>query len=234
MRARKPRSNARSRRNADATRVAETPEIWAAFFVAAWLICLSPGPGAISSMSTGARFPYRRAVWNIVGLQSAILLQVMIVAVGIGALFVASATAFAFVQWFGVLYLIYLGVRQWRTPSAFAADTAHPTSHTRRELFVRGFLVNMANPKGIVFLLAVLPQFVIPSRGSLAGQYAILGATLITVDSLVMSGYTVIAGHALRWLRNERQQRWLNRGFGALFILAGLALAMFRRTVSVP
>lgn len=205
---------------------------WLAFLVASWLISLSPGAGAISCMAAGMRHGYRKAVWNIAGLQLGILLILVIVAAGLGAILAASATAFAVVKWLGVAYLVWLGIAQWRAPDTPIAqrDARDRAEEGRpRELLLRGFMVNATNPKGIVFMLAVLPQFIDPARPQLV-QYAICGGTLFCTDLLVMNGYTGLAARVLRALRDPAHIRWMNRTFGGLFIAAGALLATFRRT----
>ncbi|EWM42342.1 lysE type translocator family protein [Bordetella holmesii 41130] len=93
---------------------------------------------------------------------------------------------------------------------------------------MRGFLINTMNPKGTVFLLAVVPQFVDPAR-PLAGQYVALAGTLAFTDLVAMGFYTLLAAKVLRLLRSARHIRWMNRVFGSLFIIAGVFLATFRR-----
>jgi homoserine/homoserine lactone efflux protein len=207
-----------------------TLETWLAFFVASWLISLSPGAGAISCMAAGMRFGFRRALWNILGLQLGILLVLVIVAAGLGALLAASTYAFEAVKWFGAGYLVWLGIQQWRAPAvpidAAAAESA--LGGTPRELVLRGFLVNATNPKGIIFMLAVLPQFIDPARPQFV-QYAICAATLFFTDLVVMAGYTGLAARALAALRAPSHIRWVNRAFGSLFVAAGAVLATFRR-----
>ncbi len=207
-----------------------TLETWLAFFVASWLISLSPGSGAISCMAAGMRYGYRRAVWNIAGLQLGILLILVIVAAGLGAILAASAVAFAIVKWLGAFYLVWLGIQQWRAPAVplVASEGAAPADGSPRQLLLRGFLVNATNPKGIVFMLAVLPQFIDPARPQFV-QYAICGATLFFTDLVVMNGYTGLAARVLRALRDPAHIRWMNRAFGSLFIAAGALLATFRR-----
>lgn len=199
-------------------------QVWLAFFGASWVISLSPGAGAIASMSTGLRHGFRRGYWNILGLQLAILLQIAIVAAGVGALLAGSAAAFLVVKWFGVAYLAYLGVRQWRsapTPIETAPDTSRSTAAA---LVLRAFLINTSNPKAIVFMLAVLPQFLDPGA-PLLPQYALMAATMVAVDVVVMTGYTGLAARVLRVLRSARQQQVTNRVFAALFFAAAAALA---------
>ena len=207
-----------------------TVETWLAFLAAACLISLSPGAGVISCMAAGLRFGFARAMWNVAGLIAGILLVMTVVATGLGALLAASAIAFAVVKWLGVAYLVWLGVAQWRAP-AVVIDTGAAASAlggSRKELLVRGFLVNATNPKGIVFMLAVLPQFIDPARPQ-AIQYAICGATLAFTDLVTMAAYTAFAAKALRLLRGARQMRIVNRTFGGLLMAMGALLATFKR-----
>jgi homoserine/homoserine lactone efflux protein len=203
---------------------------WLAFFVASWLISLSPGAGAISCMTAGMRYGYVRGLWNIVGLQLGILFILSIVAVGLGAVLAASSVAFTVIKWLGVAYLVWLGVEQWRAPARPLAAPGAASRSSRRDLVLKGFLVNATNPKGIVFMLAVLPQFIDPARPQLA-QYAICAATLAFTDLVVMSGYTGLASKVLAALREPHHIRAVNRTFGGLFVAAGALLATFRRGV---
>jgi homoserine/homoserine lactone efflux protein len=204
---------------------------WLAFFAASWLISLSPGAGAISCMTAGVRYGYRRALWNIAGLQLGILFVLGIVAVGLGAIIAASATLFLAIKWLGVAYLVWLGIDQWRSPASAVHEDAvvAGADGTPRRLVLRGFLVNATNPKGIVFMLAVLPQFIDPTRPQLV-QYAICAATLFFTDLVVMSGYTGLAARLLRALSEPHHIRWMNRTFGGLFVAAGALLATFKKT----
>lgn len=95
-------------------------------------------------------------------------------------------------------------------------------------LVFRGFLVNASNPKAIVFILAVLPQFLDP-RGELVVQYLQMGTTMVVVDLIVMAGYTGLAAKVLRLLRTPRQQRLVNRSFATMFAGAAALLATVRR-----
>jgi homoserine/homoserine lactone efflux protein len=203
-------------------------DTWLAFFVAAWVISLSPGAGAISCMSAGMRYGYARAAWNILGLQAGILFVLVIVAAGLGAIIAASTTLFGAVKWLGAAYLVWLGIQQWRSPAAPAIDGGANVSGTPRQLLLNGFLVNATNPKSIVFMLAVLPPFIDPALPQLP-QYVVCGATLFFTDLVVMSVYTGLAAKVLRALRQPRHVRWVNRTFGGLFVAAGAVLATFRR-----
>ncbi len=204
-------------------------DTWVAFLVACWVISLSPGAGAVASMSSGLNFGFRRGYWLALGLQLALLLQIAVVAAGLGALLAASETAFASIKWCGVAYLLYLGWRQWHAATGPVSLAAAGDAVAPRQLVVRGFLVNASNPKAIVFILAVLPQFIDPLRPLLL-QYLELAATMVAVDLVVMAGYTGLAARVLRLLREPRQQRLLNRVFGALFGTAAALLAGIRQS----
>ena len=89
-------------------------DLWWAFLGAAVAISVSPGAGAIQSMATGLAHGVRRGYWSIAGLEIGLMMQLAVVALGLGAVLAASATAFTAVKWIGVAYLVYLAVRQWR------------------------------------------------------------------------------------------------------------------------
>ncbi|MSX05755.1 MAG: threonine transporter RhtB [Actinobacteria bacterium] len=191
------------------------------------VISLSPGAGAIASMSTGLRYGLRRGYWNIFGLQIGLLVQIGIVAVGLGAVLANSALAFTAIKWFGVAYLVYLGIRQWRSAPSEVAD-APAVADRGTTMLARGFLVNASNPKAVVFMVAVLPQFLDPAR-PLITQYLAIAATMVVVDMLVMTGYTSLASRVLRMMRSHRQQKTMNRTFAGLFFAAATFLATVRR-----
>ena len=154
--------------------------------------------------------------------------RIAIIAAGVGAILAASATAFQVIKWFGVAYLIWLGIQQFRA-EAKPMEVGEEKAHTPRQLFLQGFLVNASNPKGIIFMLAVLPQFIDP-HGPQFVQYAICTGTLFFTDAVVMSGYTLLAARVLSALRDPAHIRKLNLTFGGLFVGAGLLLAGFKRS----
>jgi homoserine/homoserine lactone efflux protein len=204
-------------------------ETWFAFFIACWVISLSPGAGAVASMSAGLRYGFWRGYWNALGLQLALLMQIAVVAAGLGAVLATSEVAFNLIKWFGVAYLVYLGWKQWTAaPGEINADASGRPLGRPLTLMLRGFLVNASNPKAIIFILAVLPQFLDPKQPLLM-QYLLMALTMVAVDLVVMAGYTGLAARVLRALRSPRQQRLLNRTFGGLFMAAAGLLATVRR-----
>ena len=200
-------------------------QMWVAFMLACWVISISPGAGAIASMSSGLNYGFRQGYWNAIGLQLALLLQIGIVAAGVGVLFSTSPWAFWIVKWFGVGYLLYLAYLQWVAPTQQIQLEQRINSKSKVRLVLHGFIVNMSNPKAIVFLLAVLPQFVDVSKPQWI-QYAIMALTMISIDLIVMAGYTGLAAKVLRLLKSPKQQKILNRTFAVLFACAASLLSL--------
>ena len=200
-------------------------QIWLGFVLACWIISISPGAGAIASMSSGLNYGFRRGYWNALGLQLALLVQIGIVAAGVGVLFATTPWAFLVVKWFGVLHLLYLAYLQWRAPAQSIEIQQEQPNKSIPKLVLYGFLVNMSNPKAIVFLLAVLPQFLDLSKPQWI-QYLIMAMTMVTIDLIVMAGYTGLAAKVLKLLTSPRQQKYLNRTFAVLFSCAAGLLSL--------
>lgn len=205
--------------------------LWVTYLLATFILSLSPGPGVFSSISSGLHHGFRLGLWNGVGMQAANMILVAIVSLGLGALLLASETLFTAVKWLGVAYLVYLGIVTWRSPAKGFEEDRDDHARTAREVFMRGFFVNITNPKGIIFFAAILPQFIDVARPQVT-QYAILAATTFAVDLAVMMGYTALAARVLRVMREPRHLRWVNRTLGGAFVAAGVALASFRRAAS--
>jgi homoserine/homoserine lactone efflux protein len=205
-------------------------QVWLAFFVASWAIALSPGSGAVLSMSHGLAYGVRRTTATIVGLQIGLAIILLVAGVGVGAVLLASATAFMVVKVAGAGYLMWLGWRQWRSPVAAKADagTVDAPALSVRQRVLQGLLTNVTNPKGIVFMVAVLPQFIDPQR-PLWLQLLVLLCTTISVDLVVMHGYAWLAARLQGLMRTVRAQRVQNRVFGGVLMAMGTSLLLVRR-----
>lgn len=200
-----------------------TLTVWLGFLAASILIAVTPGPGAVISMSTGMRHGYWSALTAILGLQAAILLHLLVVALGLGALLAASEAAFTLVKFLGAAYLVWLGMQKWRAP-AVPVDANVPLVR-RKGLFLQGVLVNLTNPKAIIFVGALVPQFVNPALPQIP-QYLLIAATLCLTDMTVMSCYALAGTRLGRWLHDPEAIRLQNRAFGGLFVSAGALLAI--------
>ncbi|KAA8996424.1 homoserine/homoserine lactone efflux protein [Affinibrenneria salicis] len=205
-----------------------TLDWWLTYLLTTLILSLSPGSGAINTMSTGISHGYRGAVASISGLQVGLSIHIVLVGIGLGALLSRSLLAFDILKWFGAAYLIWLGIQQWRAAGSLDLHTL-ASAMPRKRLFKRAVLVNLTNPKSIVFLAALFPQFIIPHQPQ-AAQYLVLGVTTIAVDIIVMIGYATLATHIAGWLKGPRQMKMLNRTFGSLFVLVGALLATARKS----
>ncbi|MEM8183393.1 homoserine/homoserine lactone efflux protein [Morganella morganii subsp. sibonii] len=203
-----------------------TFEWWFAYLMTSVIVSLSPGSGAINSMTTSVNHGYRGAVAAIAGLQTGLLLLIILVGVGLGTLLSQSVLAFEILKWAGSAYLIWLGVCQWRAAGTIALNTLTATQ-SRKKLYQNSVLVNISNPKSIVFLAALFPQFIIPHQPQLI-QYLILGITSVIADTIVMTGYAVLARKIAVFIKSPEQNRAMNKVFGSLFMLVGALLAFTR------
>jgi homoserine/homoserine lactone efflux protein len=206
---------------------------WWTYFAACWLIALSPGSGAVLSVSHGLAHGVRGASATIAGLQVGLAGITLVAGVGVGAVLVASATAFTVVKVLGAAYLMWLGWRQWAAPVREGhglLDEATPQPRLPvRQRFLSGLFTNLTNPKGIVFMVAVLPQFIAPDL-PLTPQLAVLMATMAVVDTAVMHGYAFAGARLAGLLRGARAQRVQNRVFGGVLMGMGASLLWVRRS----
>jgi len=203
---------------------------WITFVIAGIVIAISPGSGAILSMSHGLAYGVKKASATVLGLQMGLILVLLIAGAGIGSLLLASELAFTVVKTVGALYLIWLGIGQMRSKATVsgvptAGLAAHPTFGRR---VLTGFLTNATNPKGIIFMVAVLPQF-ISKDAPVLPQLAILGATMVTIDTTVMHGYAFLASSMQRFFRDERAVKIQNLFFGAVLIVVGTLIFFVKR-----
>jgi homoserine/homoserine lactone efflux protein len=203
---------------------------WLTFFAASWAISISPGAGAVAAMTAGLQHGFARGYFLTFGLVLGLWSLLLLVGVGLGALIMASSTAFAVIKWLGVGYLLWLGIAQWRAPAVGLLARADDAARvSRRRVLMRGWMINTLNPKPTLFMLAVVPQFLNPVQ-PLVPQYLVIAATLAFTDLVVNAGYTAFASRALAALRTPRQMRWVNRIFGGLFIALATMLATVKRS----
>jgi threonine/homoserine/homoserine lactone efflux protein len=206
-------------------------ESWIAFATASAILLVIPGPTILTVISysvthgRSAALPLIAAV--ALGDSTALALSL----VGLGTLLAASAVAFTIVKLTGAIYLIYLGVKMLRagfeTPSSVA--TASTTTASRWRLFLNTYMVTATNPKGIIFFMAFLPQFIDTAAGSAVRQMWLLATTFVALAIVNATLYTVFAGYAAALLASGKARRWFNFGGGSLLSAAGVWIAFGRR-----
>jgi homoserine/homoserine lactone efflux protein len=208
-------------------------DTWTAYFLASILIAISPGSGAVLAMSHGLSYGMRRTRATIAGLQLGLVIILLVAGAGVGSLLVASEVAFSVVKVLGAGYLIYIGWSQWRSSNGIAAEDANPAADANgvsaRRRFTTGLLTNVTNPKGILFMVAVLPQFIGPAR-PLWPQLLVMALTTVAVDTVVMHGYAFAASRLQKLFRNARAVRLQNRLFGGMLMAVGAGLFFVKRS----
>lgn len=184
-------------------------------------------------MSHGLNYGVRKTQASIAGLQTGLLVILLVAGAGVGSLLIASELAFGIVKTLGAAYLIYIGWSQWRSSSALTADAVDQPADIVNALpagrrWLTGFLTNVSNPKGILFMVAVLPQFISPSR-PLWLQLLIIALTTVAVDTMVMHGYAFAASRLQMLFKNARAIKLQNRLFGGLLMAVGMGLFFVKR-----
>ncbi len=201
--------------------------LWLALAGAGVLISFTPGAGAINTMSNSLTSGFRRSIWGILGQQAALVIHVVIVALGVGVLVASSPVAFNVIRYAGAAYLVYLGIRQFLSkPQLDQEQAAALRDEPAGSMFRRGLWVNLLNPKAIVFFLAFMPQFIRP-EDPLLPQYLVLTATVVVIDILVMWFFFALAAKSFqRFTHDAHGQKILSRIFGVLFVAVGILLAV--------
>ena len=200
------------------------------YLAAVAVLVLSPGPTMLTCMTTALNDGRLRGLAAAVGSISAALGVMTLSALGLGALLAASEFAFTVVKVIGAVYLIWLGIKTFRS-STETVDVKRAATHSRRRLrshYVRGFLVGSSNPKAILFFTAFFPQFLNPAE-PFAPQYAILALTFVTCEFSVLTMCAFGVSAIAPVLRSSWHMRWINKAAGGLFATMGGLLLLSRR-----
>jgi threonine/homoserine/homoserine lactone efflux protein len=198
---------------------------WSFFVVTETVLCLTPGPAVLFVLSHGLRHGGRRSLWANLGILSGNAFYFLLSATGLGALIVTWHGLFTAVKWGGAAYLIYLGLRLLLAPGDGASALA-PAEQRRGWGIVRqGFILQAANPKALLFFIALLPQFIDPA-GSIPLQVGILAVSSIAVEFIVLAGYGLAAGRLSAWAQRPTIARAADRTAGCLLLGAGVCLGL--------
>lgn len=204
-------------------------ELWLTFVIAAEIILVIPGPTILLVIGQAATHGRPSVVPLVIGVLCGDALAMALSLAGLGALMATSALLFTVLKWIGALYLIYLGVQQWRRQGVVPAAGAETAAAPAGKLWRQSFIVTALNPKSIAFFVAFLPQFVVHGSPVLP-QLIILGTTFLVLATVNAALYAVFAGQLRDTLKKERVHRWFHRcGAGAL-IGAGVITAGMQRS----
>jgi threonine/homoserine/homoserine lactone efflux protein len=198
------------------------------FALASLALAITPGPTMLLALSNGIAGGMRAAVWGIAGASLGACVLICIVAFGLGSLLAASEWLFNAIRVAGVLYLVWLGIKLWRTqPLDLGAALARAEPRRGHVAFLRSLTVALSNPKTLLFFAAFLPQFISTAHPQ-GPQYLVLGASFVAIDTCVMLGYAGAGTQAVRWL-SQRSLRRINRGCAAGMWALAATLAFWRR-----
>ncbi|WP_071331963.1 LysE family translocator [Burkholderia contaminans] len=199
------------------------------FAAVAFVGIATPGPTVLLALTNGSRYGARRAAYGFAGAMLSDFVLIVAVALGLGALLMASAFWFSVVKWLGAAYLAYVGIRLLMSKGALDVAAAHDghASGRNASIFAKSFFTAVTNPKGYLFFSAFLPQFLDPSA-PLAPQYVALAVTFALLDGVVMFGYALLGARAVRLLKRAGAL-WLERTCGAMLLALAGSLALYRR-----
>jgi len=204
-------------------------ETYGAFFLAAAIVLVIPGPTIILVISQSAS-QGRRAVWPLVaGVTLGDFTAMTLSLLGLGAILSASATLFSILKWVGAIYLIYLGIKLWRSTPQPSTILPAATTASNYRLFTHAYVVTSLNPKSIVFFVAFLPQF-IDNTAPITFQLILLGLTFLILAAVNAALYGFFAGQLREVLQHAAVLRWFNRCGGGALIGAGIFTAAVQRS----
>jgi|TARA_B110001454_G_scaffold136433_1_gene126797 homoserine/homoserine lactone efflux protein len=201
--------------------------VWLGLLASALFISISPGPGAIFSISQGTQYGFKRSIISVIGLQLGLMSQIIFLLLGLGILIDQFPGIFSIIKILGMLYLIVLGALQWfkKIEQISTSKDDFENSFSPLNSLLKGFFVNITNIKGTVFFLALIPLFVDLTSLNIS-TCVILTATLVGVDLFVMTGYLMLAEISKSLLSDPKKILWQNRVTGSILILIGLIMGM--------
>jgi threonine/homoserine/homoserine lactone efflux protein len=205
------------------------PHLLLAFLLTTMVAMITPGPDMLYILGCGMRSGPRAGLLATAGVATSEAVHVTVAAAGLAALFAAVPVAFTAVRIAGAAYLIYLGVQMIRHRNDAVEDEPAAAAMSGRKAYLTGLTTNLLNPKMVTFTIAFLPQFVVPERGQVWLQFAVLGAILIVLEFLVDGTVGLLSGRIGSWLRARRTaRRRIDTATGGIFIGLGVRLALLR------
>jgi len=200
---------------------------WITFLAAAVLIVIVPGPSVTVIIANSLRAGSGSGLLNVAGNQVGLLMMVLVLAAGLKTIVMSAGEIFDVLRILGAAYLIWLGLKMWRSDGRLA-DPATGPARSSAHYFWQGFLVVWSNPKALLFYGAFIPQFIDPTQGNTTLQVVVLGGAFMVVAAPLDSAYALAAGKTGALL-SRHNVRWLERLSGSCLIGGGVWLALSRR-----
>lgn len=197
--------------------------VYFAFVVATTIMIALPGPSVLLTVAHSISFGWQHALATVAGATVGIAVQLIVAAVGLTSLINVVAEAIAWLRWGGSAYLVYLGIKQWR--SASETPEFDTSSVSKKNLLIQGLVITIPNPKSLIFIAAFLPQFIDTAR-PLGLQFTFIVPTFLMITFVVTSVWALVAGNARRFLQNQLAFQSVSRTAGGLMIIAGIGLLL--------
>lgn len=200
----------------------------ALFIAAALALLVTPGPAVLYIVTRSIDQGRLAGIVSVLGISTGALIHIAAAALGISALLLSSALAFAVVKYLGAAYLIYLGIRTLLRPNHAAQEAGPPPQRELARIYTQGVLVNALNPKAALFFFAFLPQFVDPALATpVTAQIVLLGGLFVVLGVCSDGMYALLAGSLGHWLRGNLRflsiQRYVS---GSIYIALGIGTAL--------
>jgi len=204
-------------------------EVWIAFIMATAIVTSLPGPTMLLVIGHSMVSGYKIALFTISGVILADCVLLCLALIGVGAVLSSSAIAFNMMKWLGVIYLMYIGVKQWLLkPDDVEGSVLIVKKENVKRMFLQGFLTTLLNPKLIGFFMAFLPQFISAER-SMLPQIVMLVSTFLCVVFIILCGYSLLASKMKKWLKHPKFIEHMNKVSGVTLIGAGLMTATIQQ-----
>jgi len=201
--------------------------VFIAFVIATAIMIALPGPSVLLTVAHSISFGWKRGIVTVAGATMGIAVQLTIAAIGLASMLNVVAHAFEWLRWIGAVYLIYLGIKQWRSANdPMEIETA---SVSKKNLFFQGLVITIFNPKSLIFIAAFLPQFINVSS-PVRAQLIIIVPTFLLITFAVTSVWALAAGKASKFFRSQKALQVVSRTSGGLMVAAGVGLAAARRS----
>jgi homoserine/homoserine lactone efflux protein len=196
---------------------------WLIYFLAVLGLTFTPGPNGLLALTHGAIYGSRKTIATILGGSLGFATVIGLSMFGIGALLAASAQLLIVMKFVGGAYLIWLGIQVWRSPSLGETKAEVSTDVSALSLFRQGALAALTNPKGILFFVAFLPQFIDPNI-SLFTQFVVMALTFVIIEFIYEYAVASLANKIKPFLAKFGKK--VNRVFGGIFMAIGIALPL--------
>ena len=203
--------------------------LWISFIGTVLILVVTPGPSVLLVTANSMKYGTKKTIGTILGDLSANLLQIILASAGLASIVISSGELFQLIKWFGVVYLIFIGVKKIITIPKIELKKDNFNNRSFPNLFTEGFLMSAANPKAIVFFAALFPLFINETLPFIP-QVIILGITFLVLDGISLFVFTHFAMKLKEYLENKEKVHLQNKIVGSLLILSGVMLSFVKRT----